>query len=87
MPSLPLTLAVQLQTIDWVILVASVAICFVPALYYAKKSGESVSEFFTSGQSVPWWLIGQGHHSRAQEVHSSNPGTSFKFFCSFFILS
>jgi Na+/proline symporter len=58
MPSLPLTLAVQLQTIDWVILVASVAICFVPALYYAKKSGESVSEFFTSGQSVPWWLIG-----------------------------
>jgi SSS family solute:Na+ symporter len=55
---MPLTLAVQLQTIDWVILVASVAICFVPALYYAKKSGESVSEFFTSGQSVPWWLIG-----------------------------
>jgi SSS family solute:Na+ symporter len=58
MPSLPLTLAVQLQTIDWVILVASVAICFIPALYYARKSGESVSEFFTSGQSVPWWLIG-----------------------------
>ena len=58
MPSLPLNLAVQLQTIDWVILVASVAICFVPALYYAKRSGESVSEFFTSGQSVPWWLIG-----------------------------
>lgn len=58
MPSLPLTLAVQLQTLDWVILVVSVAICFVPALYYAKKSGESVSEFFTSGQSVPWWLIG-----------------------------
>ncbi len=58
MPSLPLNLAVQLQTIDWVILIASVAICFVPALYYARKSGESVSEFFTSGQSVPWWLIG-----------------------------
>lgn len=58
MPNLPLTLAVQLQTIDWVILAVSVAICFVPAIYYARKSGESVSEFFTSGQSVPWWLIG-----------------------------
>ena len=47
MPNLPLTLAVQLQTIDWVILADSVAICFVPAIYYARKSGESVSEFFT----------------------------------------
>jgi SSS family solute:Na+ symporter len=58
MPALPSVLAVQLQTIDWVILIVSVAICFVPAICYARKSGESVSEFFTSGQSVPWWLIG-----------------------------
>ena len=58
MSALPPVLAVQLQTIDWVILIVSVAICFVPAIYYARKSGESVSEFFTSGQSVPWWLIG-----------------------------
>ena len=58
MPCLPLTLAVQLQTVDWVILIVSVAICFIPAILYARKSGESVSEFFTSGQSVPWWLIG-----------------------------
>ena len=58
MPALPPVLAVQLQTIDWTILIVSVAICFVPAIFYARKSGESVSEFFTSGQSVPWWLIG-----------------------------
>lgn len=51
-------LAVQMQTIDWVILGVSVAICFIPAIFYARKAGESVSEFFTSGQSVPWWLIG-----------------------------
>ena len=58
MPALPPVFAVQLQTVDWVILIASVAICFIPAILYARKSGESVSEFFTSGQSVPWWLIG-----------------------------
>ena len=51
-------LALQMQTIDWVILAVSVGICFIPALLYARKAGESVSEFFTSGQSVPWWLIG-----------------------------
>ena len=58
MSALPPALAVQLQTIDWTILIVSVAICFIPAIFYARKSGESVSEFFTSGQSVPWWLIG-----------------------------
>jgi SSS family solute:Na+ symporter len=58
MPVPPPVLAVQLQTIDWTILIVSVAICFIPAIFYARKSGESVSEFFTSGQSVPWWLIG-----------------------------
>lgn len=58
MPAQPPVLAVQLQTVDWTILIVSVAICFVPAIFYARKSGESVSEFFTSGQSVPWWLIG-----------------------------
>jgi solute:Na+ symporter, SSS family len=58
MPIPPLPLAVQLHNIDWLILAASVAICFVPALYYARRSGASVSEYFTSGQSAPWWLIG-----------------------------
>ena len=44
--------------IDWVIVAASILICFVPALFYAKRSGESTSEFFASGRSVPWWLAG-----------------------------
>jgi Na+/proline symporter len=44
--------------IDWVIIAASILICFVPALFYAKRSGESTSEFFASGRSVPWWLAG-----------------------------
>ena len=44
--------------IDWVIVAASILICFVPALFYAKRSSESTSEFFASGRSVPWWLAG-----------------------------
>ncbi|MEK7952312.1 sodium:solute symporter family protein [Luteolibacter soli] len=49
---------IQLSTLDWVIIVGSILVCFVPALFYGKKSGESTSEFFASGQSVPWWLAG-----------------------------
>jgi Na+/proline symporter len=49
---------VQLQIIDWVIVVVSIAICFTPALFFAKRSAKGTSEFFASGRSVPWWLAG-----------------------------
>ena len=48
----------HLQTIDWIIVLASLAVCFVPALFFGKRAGKSTSEFFVSGRSVPWWLAG-----------------------------
>ena len=48
----------HLQTIDWVIVVLSLLICFVPALFFGKRAGKGTSEFFASGRSVPWWLAG-----------------------------
>ena len=48
----------QLHKIDWVIALASVLICFVPALFFGKRAGKSTTEFFASGRSVPWWLAG-----------------------------
>ncbi len=48
----------HLSTLDWVIAILAVAVCFIPALFLGKKSGQSTSEFFASGRSVPWWLAG-----------------------------
>ncbi|MGB7759334.1 MAG: sodium:solute symporter family protein [Bryobacteraceae bacterium] len=48
----------QLHAIDWIVALASVAICFAPALFVSKRSGRSTAEFFASGRSVPWWLAG-----------------------------
>lgn len=48
----------HLQFIDWVIIVATLLICFVPALFFGKRAGKSTSEFFASGRAVPWWLAG-----------------------------
>ena len=48
----------HLQTIDWVIVFASLFICFVPALFFGKRSGKNTAEFFVSGRAVPWWLGG-----------------------------
>ncbi|MEI7727974.1 MAG: sodium:solute symporter family protein [Verrucomicrobiota bacterium] len=48
----------HLHLIDWVIIVATVLVCFIPALFFARRSGKSTSEFFASGRAVPWWLAG-----------------------------
>ncbi len=48
----------QLHVIDWVIAILAIGICFVPALFFSKRSGKNTAEFFASGRSVPWWLAG-----------------------------
>ena len=48
----------HLTAIDWAIAIFAVAVCFLPALFFARRSGKSTSEFFASGRSVPWWLAG-----------------------------
>jgi SSS family solute:Na+ symporter len=48
----------HLTTLDWLIVIASLLICFGPALFFARRAGRSTSEFFGSGRAVPWWLAG-----------------------------
>jgi Na+/proline symporter len=48
----------HLQLVDWVIVALSLIVCFVPALFFGKRAGQSTSEFFVSGRAVPWWLAG-----------------------------
>lgn len=47
-----------MQTIDWVLVglyfVASAGI----GIYYTKRAGSSLHEFFLSGRNLPWWLAG-----------------------------
>ncbi len=48
----------HLAPLDWAIIVGSILVCFVPALFFAKRAGRSTAEFFGSGRAVPWWLAG-----------------------------
>ena len=48
----------HLTALDWIIALAAVAVCFIPALFFSKRSSQNTSEFFASGRSVPWWLAG-----------------------------
>jgi Na+/proline symporter len=48
----------RLTTFDWLIVLASLLVCFGPALFFGRRAGRSTSEFFGSGRAVPWWLAG-----------------------------
>jgi Na+/proline symporter len=49
---------VQLTSLDWIIVVVSLVVCFLPAALMARRAGRSSAEFFASGRSAPWWLVG-----------------------------
>lgn len=48
----------RLTALDWLIVVGSILVSFLPAILLAKRAGSSTAEFFTSGQAAPWWLVG-----------------------------
>ena len=48
----------SLTILDWAILVASFAGPLIIGLYYYRRAGASVGQFFLSGRDLPWWLAG-----------------------------
>ena len=64
-------------TFDWGIVVASIVICFIPPILLARRAGSSSAEFFTSGQSAPWWLIGVSMVATTFSTDTPNLVTNF----------
>lgn len=48
----------SLTPLDWLIVAGLLTITFIPAVVLARRAGSSTAEFFTSGRSAPWWLVG-----------------------------
>ncbi len=48
----------KLSTADYAVIAGFFALNLGIGLYYARLGGKSLSEFFLSGRSVPWWLAG-----------------------------
>ncbi len=67
----------HLTTLDWFIVVAATAISFLPAPLLAKRAGKSTVEFFTSGRSAPWWLIGVSMVATTFSTDTPNLVTNF----------
>ena len=48
----------QITNLDWLIIFLFFAISLGIGIYVSKSSGKSVNEYFLSGRSMPWWLLG-----------------------------
>ena len=48
----------RLSWIDWAIVVGYLAFGLVVCIVYARRASKGMSEFFLSGRSAPWWLLG-----------------------------
>ena len=47
-----------MHTLDWVIIAAYFIGSAAVGIYYTKRAGTNLQEFFLSGRNLPWWLAG-----------------------------
>ena len=48
----------KLQLIDWLVVIGYLIGSLILGLAVSRRAGSSTSEFFLSGRSMPWWLLG-----------------------------
>ena len=48
----------DLSTLDWSIVITYFLLAFGIALFFMKRASRNMDEFFASGRSLPWWLLG-----------------------------
>jgi Na+/proline symporter len=49
---------ISLSTLDYLLIILFFAITLTIGIYVSKKSGKDISEYFLSGRTMPWWLLG-----------------------------
>ncbi len=48
----------QLTLLDWAIIAGYLSIALVLAGFFVRRASRGAEEFFASGRSMPWWLLG-----------------------------
>ncbi len=48
----------QLTAIDWAIIAGYFLLSLGIGLWFSRRAGKGIAEFFVSGRSLPWWIAG-----------------------------
>ncbi len=47
-----------ISPVDWAIVVGYFVLCTAIGLYFTRRGGQSLDQYFLSGRQAPWWLAG-----------------------------
>ena len=47
-----------ISPVDWAIVVGYFVLCTSIGLYFTRRGGDSLDQYFLSGRQAPWWLAG-----------------------------
>jgi len=48
----------QLNYLDWFIVIFYFVFVLAVGLYYTRRAGKGMEEYFVSGRNLPWWIVG-----------------------------
>ncbi|NIT62098.1 MAG: sodium:proline symporter, partial [Aliifodinibius sp.] len=48
----------QISGLDWTFVIIYFILALGIGLYFSRRAGGSIIDYFTSGRSLPWWLAG-----------------------------
>ncbi len=48
----------HLDALDWLIISLYIVFALGIGIYFSRKAGQNLSEFFVSGRKLPWWIAG-----------------------------
>ena len=68
---------ILLNSWDWAAVAAFFAILFGIAVACSRRAGRNAGDFFLSGRSMPWWLIGISMCAASTSTNSANMFTEF----------
>ena len=66
-----------LNTIDWIVIVLFFVIMFGIAIWCSRRASKNATDFFLSGRSMPWWLIGISMCAASTSTNSANMFTEY----------
>ena len=49
---------IALHWIDWLIILSYIGFSLGVGIYFSKRAATSTEEYFLSGRSLPWWIVG-----------------------------
>jgi len=53
-----MTETLSLHWLDWTIILAYIAFSLGVGIYFSKRAKSSTEEYFLSGRTLPWWIVG-----------------------------